>query len=292
MIRVRPSRPEEKERLKELWQAVFGDGDQYIETFFSCCYQAERFLVLTEDDVICSMLTLLPVTLTCENGAQSHGSYLYALATDPACRGKGYAKRLVRYTHQYAREQGVECMVVVPAEPSLHTFFGELDFQLAFSTRVTMVERAKIRQPDEEDAIAPVDVEEYMTLRTTCLERVQRVDYPEELIRYQKEVGELGGGGLYKLTIAEEEGCAAVECVDGQAFIKELLVAPRDVKGALALLSQQLPKITQFQVRTPAQWKGTADSVVQPFGMLRWYNLDAANQWTPVEDSYMGLAFD
>lgn len=292
MTLVRNSRPEEKSRLKELWHIVFGDSEKSIDLFFDGSYQPERFLVVVEDDVITTMLVLLPLTLQCENGTPIPASYLYALATHPDYRGRGHAKRLLRFVHQYARERDVDCMVVVPAMPSLHQFFGEFDFEPTFATRHTTVTKEDLGQMEEEDTIAPATVEEYRNLRKEVLEKTQHVSYPEELISFQKEVSQLSGGNLYQISIAGEEGCMAVERVDeNTVVVKELLVAPRDVKTALALLQTQVPATT-YQVRTPAQRSGTPESQVHPFGMVRWYNRDSEHTWHQGGEGYMGLGFD
>ena len=37
MIEIRPSRPGEEERQRELWRTAFGDEEEVIDCFYQCC---------------------------------------------------------------------------------------------------------------------------------------------------------------------------------------------------------------------------------------------------------------
>ena len=41
MVEIRPSRPDEVQIQKELWQAAFGDDPRYIDWFYQCCWRPE-----------------------------------------------------------------------------------------------------------------------------------------------------------------------------------------------------------------------------------------------------------
>ena len=47
------------------------------------------------------MLALLPQTLTLPGGGTASGWYIYALATDPGARSKGYGRQLLRFVDGY-----------------------------------------------------------------------------------------------------------------------------------------------------------------------------------------------
>ena len=103
MIEIRPSRPGEEERQRELWRTAFGDEEEVIDCFYQCCYRSEDMLVLAEDGRICTMLALLPMELVAPAGQSASAWYVYALATDPDQRKKGFGRLLLHYADFYLR---------------------------------------------------------------------------------------------------------------------------------------------------------------------------------------------
>lgn len=292
MVEMRTSRREEAEEQKALWKAAFGDDERYIDWFYTCCWQPENMLLLLEDGRLASMLALLPHTLALPGGGQATGGYIYALATDPAARSKGYGRMLLRHADQVLSQRGVDCATVVPAEASLFKFFGTVDFAPAFSTRKVELLWHMVAQPGPEDEAQPVEPEEYNAIRSRLLEGVPSVEYPSELIAYQQGLGRLSGGGLFRVRVGSVEGCAAAEYVDGESVLfKELLLPQECLERGLAALAKLLPG-QRYHVRTPACWEGLPGSYLQPFGMMKWYNPEKAALWGSATRGYMGLGFD
>ena len=132
MLEMRPGRPEEVPAQKALWKAAFGDEDRYIDWFYECCGASADVLEVVEEGRLASMLALLPQTLTLPGGGTASGWYIYALATDPGARSKGYGRQLLRFVDGYLAERGADCVTTVPAEPSLFKFFGTVGFAPCF----------------------------------------------------------------------------------------------------------------------------------------------------------------
>lgn len=292
MIKIRPSRPEEAEAQKKLWQLAFGDDPRYIDWFYTCCWQPENMLLLLEDDKLASMLALLPHELTLPNGDTASAYYVYALATDPAARSKGYGRQLLHYVDFHLAARGADCVTVVPAEPSLFKFFATAGFTTGFYTRKVELLREEASQPQPEDQVELASPQVYNTIRDRLLEGTPSVHYDTELIRYQEGMGKLSGGGLYRVVAGGVEGCAAVEYVgEDSVLFKELLLPVAQIPRALAVFSRLLPG-RRCHVRTPACWDGVPGSYIQPFGMVKWYHLDKARLWQEDTKGYMGLGFD
>ena len=119
MLEMRPGRPEEVLAQKALWKAAFGDEGRYIDWFYECCGASADVLEVVEEGRLASMLALLPQTLTLPGGGTASGWYIYALATDPGARSKGYGRQLLRFVDGYLAERGADCVTTVPAEQSL-----------------------------------------------------------------------------------------------------------------------------------------------------------------------------
>ena len=106
MVDIRPSRPGEIPAQKALWKTAFGDEDRLIDWFYDCCMPEEDMLLLLEDGRLASMLALLPVSLSLPGGVEAAGRYVYALATDPSMRGKGYGRQLLHYVDGFLSSRG------------------------------------------------------------------------------------------------------------------------------------------------------------------------------------------
>lgn len=118
MIDIRPSRPEEAEAQKKLWQLAFGDDPRYIDWFYQCCWQPENMLLLLEDDQLLSMLALLPHELTLPGGERAKAYYIYALATDPSARSKGYGRQLLHYVDFHLTARAPTVLQWCPPSPA------------------------------------------------------------------------------------------------------------------------------------------------------------------------------
>ena len=292
MVEIRTSRPEEMEAQKALWHSAFGDEPRYIDWFYQCCGRPESLLVLLEDGKLASMLALLPQTLMLSGGERASACYIYALATDPAARSRGYGRQLLCHVDTYVKGLGVDCATVVPAEPSLFKFFGTVNFAPCFATRKLELLRDMVGKDAGGACARKVEPEEYNRLRDAQLDGLPGVRYGEELIRYQQGLCRMSGGGLYRVEVDGQAGCAAAEYVDeGSVLFKELLIAPDKMARAVAALAQQLPGV-RYHVRTPAGWDGLPGSYIQPFGMIKWYNEEKRQQWGQDSKGYMGLGFD
>ena len=291
MLEMRPGRPEEVLAQKALWKAAFGDEGRYIDWFYECCGASADVLEVVEEGRLASMLALLPQTLTLPGGGTASGWYIYALATDPGARSKGYGRQLLRFVDGYLAERGADCVTTVPAEPSLFKFFGTVGFAPCFSTRKLELLKSMLQPAAEGDRAEPVEPGEYNAIRRRLLEGAPAVDYPEELIRYQQGMGRLSGGGLYRLSVDGGEGCAAAEYTDGESVLfKELLLSPDKMGRGLAALERVLPGARCY-VRTPALWDGMKGSYLQPFGMIKWYSAEKRALWGEGTHGYMGLGF-
>ena len=226
MVDIRPSRPGEIPAQKALWKTAFGDEDRLIDWFYDCCMPEEDMLLLLEDGRLASMLALLPVSLSLPGGVEASGRYVYALATDPSMRGKGYGRQLLHYVDGFLSSRGSDCVTVVPAEPSLHKFFATVAFCPAFSTRKLELLRDMVGPARAEDGLTEAEPQEYGRLRRALLSDTAAVHYDQRLLRFQQGMSRMSGGGLYKITVDGVEGCAAAEYVDRHSVLcKELLLS-------------------------------------------------------------------
>lgn len=285
MIELRKSKPEEVPDLQELFHLCFGDGPEVSGLYFNNFYHPDEFLVLHEDGKLRAMAGLLNLTLSEPNGKTVKASYLYGMGTHPEHQGKGFAAQLLNYADFYLHGKR-DCLVTMPATPELHAFYAKFGFAEYFP----LLEGEVIpRTPLPGETSLPLAAAAYNDLRERLLSTHHHVSYGA-LTGLQEQLCSYSGGSLLFLDVNGIHGCAAVEQWGGTALIKELLVAPGALDGALALIAQAV-YAERFILRLPAFWQNENLSK-RNFGMIKWYDPIAAKRWQKAEAPYLGLAFD
>lgn len=288
MIEMRKARPGEEEAVAALWAKVYGDGGGFLERFYAHCVPFEDVMVLEEDGVIRTILTAPRVTVRCPDGTERKAGYMYALASEPAVRNRGFGRDMMRFGARCLREEGAECAVLVPAEPSLFRFFDGLGYVPAFSHLRRELSRGELPAPCEEHRMAAASPEEYNALRRKWLEGRLYLDCPDAMAAFQQYLSRESGGDIYRLDLPGGPGCAAVEICDGVPVVKELLCAEGDLPAAAALLLSRHPA-ERCVLRLPP-WSGGAGERVL-WGAALWLG-DGPAFRGPEENGYLGLAFD
>jgi GNAT superfamily N-acetyltransferase len=236
--------------LRRLWKAAFGDDDAFLDKFFSTAYSPHRSRYLTENGRITAAL----YWLDCHTEA-GRFAYLYAVATDPAHRGKGLCKTLLAQTHDHLARLGYAGAILVPGEEGLREMYKKMGYS-SFSGMDAI----------QCEAAAPIAVkraspEEYAAARARLLPCGGVVQEAENLA-FLGTYAALYTGDHFTLAAVEE---------DGRLLGLELLGDPSVASGILGTLG-----IKDGSFRIP----GSA-----PFAMYR--SLDG----TPAP-AYFGLAFD
>lgn len=214
--------------IKHIWQVCFGDDREYIELYLENRFQTENMLVIHEDGKPVSMLSLLPVTVTI--GGERHAArYVYAVATLPEYRGKGYASKLI----QYAFDKYGEPLILQPENESLQRYYEQLGFDEVFRQSPCWVYNAyaeKVTHMSENAAyeiaqdltyvsenlgqiraaelgrwqMEEVSAKEYKEIRDRYFSGEGYVEWDEEAIQYAMKENSFCNGGTLKLTNRED----------------------------------------------------------------------------------------
>lgn len=116
-----------KEQLRELWHSVFGDDYEYIDAFFAT-YRCEDVVhTLSVGGMVVSSLYALPFTLYYD-GKGFAAAYIYAVATAPEYRGRGYMALLMRNVERLLADNGVRFIYLLPASDSLRAYYARLGY--------------------------------------------------------------------------------------------------------------------------------------------------------------------
>lgn len=180
------------EAVTRIWEICFGDEEDYIRYYIEHRMTKENMLVIWEDGRPVSMASFLPVQYL-KDGVYLDARYVYAVATLPEYRNRGYAGKIL----SFARELYGEPLILVPAEESLMRYYEKMGFRRAFpETRQELSAGVSAQElsGDNLPCLEPVTAAEYRELRDRKCEREGYVRWDEEAIRYAMDVsGDAGG---------------------------------------------------------------------------------------------------
>ena len=210
----------QKEPLIELWNQCFGDDRQYIELYLENRFNAENMFVIYEDNRPVSMASLLPVQVTI-NGKKENARYVYAVATLPAYRNRGYATKIIKHAAQRVKEP----LILQPADRDLQEYYEKLGFVDAFgespcwiyagrctetanvpSIKENNLQAAEIVfEQDELEELGSWSVydaseKDYKMVRDTALDREGYVEWDAQAIAYAIKENQFCGGRTLLLT--------------------------------------------------------------------------------------------
>lgn len=126
-------------QLKRIWKECFHDEDSYIDFFFREYFSDESTLVYLIDGKPVSMLTLMPAKLH-EKEELRNIYYIYAVATLPEARGKGYSSMLL----DYANEITSNATFLQPATKELEQFYERNGYSSTINRKMIHVEKEQL----------------------------------------------------------------------------------------------------------------------------------------------------
>ena len=282
MEHIRLSTPADIPAMRELWALAFGDSGPYVDNFFDNYYQPERMIVLEENGIVRAMTAWFDTAFVLSDGEECRAAYLYAVATHPDCRGRGLAGRLLAWADDHFRALDIPVVTTVPAEPSLHNFFGANGFEECFShDELTAPPPLPGSAPFSLDRVTP---RMYGELREALLAGTSHIRFPVDALTYQAGCCCISDGGLYAADTGSGVALLCAEgMADGRLMLKELLGQPSACDALLNHLPKLLPAFSGIY-RIPGK--------TVPFGMVKCLKKSPSKHWNFSVSSYLGLAFD
>lgn len=267
---IRRAAPADLPSLTLLWQTAFGDPPELIARFYRRFQPETAAWVVEADGRVVTAAHLLEGCLHMADGSVLPCAYVYAVSTDPACQGNGYASALMRRFAADADASGC-VLYTLPAEASLYGWYQTVmgTTQTARGERLRIVrQQTAAAFPD----VARISAPEYAALRAQLLQGQTYAQPCAALLDFQADLCAMSGGAL----VRTGGGCAIVERDGDTLIIKELLGA--DAEPAVqALLAAFDAQQAQLSLRNP---NGT-----QQLAAYRPFSRDPA-------DAYWGLYLD
>ena len=278
---------EQSERFKQdiinIWKTCFGDSEEYINLFLKNNLVGNCVLWL-EDNIAVSMLFLIDCNLKIKENTY-FGKYIYAVATLPQYRNKGYTTKLLDFVNStLATNQSYDFTVLVPSEKELFNFYGKRGYQTDLFCEKGNVKKDK--QLGNIYKLTNINYVEYKNLRDKFL-KDNYIIWNEEFIKYCFSENELCGGKQIKIYQNQQEvAIAIVAKIKNNLVVKEIIfknnfINKNDVFKVL--LNEFNCESLQYRCNFNEQSLNK-----QPFGMIKWQDTIKSN----IKYSYIGLVLD
>lgn len=243
----------DREQIVELWQTCFGDDRAYIDFFLEHRMTDETMLVLYEDKKIVSMASFLPMEYQQETEYKK-ARYVYAVATLPQYRRRGYAATII----ETAKSLFKEPLILEPAQPELVDYYEGLGFCEAFLGRednlrmMELTENAKQPTADWEAVeevvcLKAVTAEEYQKIRDKNFGQTGYVRWDVPAIQYAIRENAYCGGETYAVMAGENDASEDILMYRKNKEVLEILETTLKEQALEALLPKLLKKTETVQ---------------------------------------------
>ncbi|MEG1447796.1 MAG: GNAT family N-acetyltransferase [Oscillospiraceae bacterium] len=274
-----------KDDIINIWETSFGDNREYINLFLEHNISWDCLLYI-KDEIAVSMLFLIDCSLSAEKKGQINGKYVYAVATLPQHRNKGYTTELLDFANsRFSNDKSYDYTVLVPSEKGLFNFYGKRGYETILFCDKGIYKKSKSTFAHEMNIsnVLPVN---YSKIRNEFL-KSNFVRWDERFIEYCFEENEFCGGKQIVVTQNEKIIAIAILIKDKSVLnIKEIVFADVFLDKFCVfdfLLHHFGCDEIQYRCNYPEN-----SLCKQPLGMIKWGKEESQK----IEDSYMGLVLD
>ena len=114
-------------QLRDLWRSAFGDDDAFIDSFFAVYGKEGVAHTLSLGGRVVAALYALPCVV-CSGGVSYPAAYIYAVATVPDCRGRGYMRLLLERVEALLAARGCRVLFLLPADDALRSMYSRVGY--------------------------------------------------------------------------------------------------------------------------------------------------------------------
>ena len=220
-MRFEYPRDQDQAALRRLWKQAFGDGDDFLDAFFSTGFSADRCRCAWVDGTLAGALYWLDCQLEGRKIA-----YLYAVATDMDHQGRGMCHRMMEDTHALLAAQGYSGAILVPGEDSLWRFYGRMGYEPC--TKIRTVDCDAGGQPV---ALGRIGMEDYARLRRQRLPAGGLLQEGPSLAFLATQAAFYEGEGLLLAARREGERLFALELLGDPSAAPRILTTLGAARG-------------------------------------------------------------
>jgi ribosomal protein S18 acetylase RimI-like enzyme len=281
--------------VAELRRVCFDEDEDYIRFYLTHRFTTDNTLVYVEQGRVVSSLTLLPVTMVTPV-RNFEAAYVYAVATLPAYRRRGFAAALLENAAATLASRGVAALFLAPASEALVRYYAGFGYEPCFYRKKIVLKpdafhAAECGSVDEKPLLAPV----YARLRDAAYTSggyFARWDEPA--LAYALQECEANGGLACSLKADTSEGFFVAYPEDNAVVLKESFLNPLLWPYVLQRLQQHFghdkPVICYQPIHAPVGAWHAGRGDVEPFALLKCLTPTACPDAAAIP--YFGLALD
>ncbi len=201
-------------RLIQLWKEAFGENEEeFFRLFLKTAYSSKRCLAAFESEELCSALYWFDCDLDGNKIA-----YMYGVATFEKFRGKGICRSVMEKAKEILKKRGYQGIVLVPAKPSLFSFYEKMGFQI----RTTLDEFSAV-QGEEEIPLKKISGRKYAYLRRKAIPKGGVLQEKENLKFLKTQFLFYAGDGFLAAVRKEGETLFCGELLGDKSVAPKLL---------------------------------------------------------------------
>ena len=253
--------------LSELWQACFGDDDEYIAFFMAHRFRPEDTFVWLEEGKPVGAAYLIPCQLD-----GKLGRYGYAGGVLPQWRNRGIFEKLFHGLWSFCLQEG--SYFFFAPRPGTEGYYRRFGFSDAFCYETV---RHAPCGPGGPLVVAEASPEAYTALRDAALQGAGYVRWDIPSVTYALSEHRLSGGFAHILTWAGQEYLLFGSCSQDGLYLRETTLPPALLSELVSslCLHYQVPCVTcEFptQPKPGSRYRGLFMGTV-PFS-AGWLGLD------------------
>lgn len=223
--------------LRQLWKAAFGDGDDFLDMFYSTAYAPWRCRCVLDEDQVTAVLYWFDCT--CEGQKLA---YIYAVATDPRYRNQGLCRRLMDNTAAHLKNLGYAGAMLLPQSVGLRQMYSKMGYVPC--TDIGEITCAAAGEPLE---LTELTAETYAALRKTTLPPGSVIQEGENLSYLTGFAKFYQGPDFLAVAIREEDHAICYEFLGDLTKAPSFLQTLRVKNGAIRHPGHEIP----FAMYTP-----------------------------------------
>lgn len=285
-----------RKQLSLLWQCCFEDLPRPTDYFFDNKYETRNCLVYEIDNKVAAMVHLLPAQISQKKGLfQAH--YIYAAATLPEYREKGYMSKLIRGAAIAGKNRGDKFSFILPASDKLYKYYGKFDYSTYFEMRFITLSKKELNNfaaGGHKNNVVLTSREIRLIRNADLLKQYGSIVWSTKAISYAMESNKLYGGRLISSKTGNKLSYAL--CRMGSEGICEVMEIVSDM-GTIADLSANIlhympARSYRFRLSNYSKLYGSLGKVL-PYGMIK--PLDDTAYYEMKQNSeapYLGLTLD
>jgi ribosomal protein S18 acetylase RimI-like enzyme len=211
--------------LAELRRICFDEEETYTRFYFAERFTPDNTLACTEQGRAVASLTLLPVTIATSAGSFG-AAYVYAVATLPAFRRRGFAGALLERADEVMRARGAEALLLAPASDDLGDYYARFGYRPCFYRRNILFDGATGHVPTLHAGVEPLTAANYLRLRNRAYAPGGYfVQWDETALHYAIAECVASGGMARLLHVGADEGFFVAYPHCGGVVVKESLLS-------------------------------------------------------------------